>query len=54
MYKRHYEQTKLTPEDYPENNDAILDEDDKHRKQKRKSITHRIYKAGNFSHTAQS
>ena len=45
---------KLTPEDYPENNDARLDEDDKHRKQRRKSITRRIYNAGNISQTAQS
>ena len=26
---------KLTPEDYAENNDARLDENDKHRKQKK-------------------
>ena len=45
---------KLTREDYPENNDTRLDEDDKHRKQKRKSITRRINKAGNISQTAQS
>ena len=45
---------KLTPEDYRENNDARFDENDKHRKQRKKSITHRIYIAGNFSQTAQS
>ena len=41
---------KLTPEDYVENNDARLDENDKHRKQKENVL----HIAGNFSQTTQS